>query len=142
MFSTSCMMSRDRSMTCWPAAVIPSRLLPLRVNNCNPSSSSSNLSCLLTPGWDVNNLSAAAVMFNPLSAIASRYLSCCSFILKLVVLTSSYVTTQVCDRFRRIYNTWLYRQKMPDLLMVCVVEYGDYLRKSVDEVILITWNCT
>ncbi len=76
MLPTSRRILRARAMTSRPAGVIAARLLPLRVNSCTPSSASSCFSCLLMPGWLVNSRSAADVMFKPLSAIPTRYLSC------------------------------------------------------------------
>ena len=78
MLPTSRRILRARAMTSRPAGVIAARLLPLRVNSCTPSSASSCFSCLLMPGWLVNRRSAADVMFSPLSAIPTRYLSCFS----------------------------------------------------------------
>ena len=55
-----------------PAGATPSRLRPLRRNSWKPSSSSSCLSCLDSPGWVACTRSAAWVMLNPESAIATR----------------------------------------------------------------------
>lgn len=59
---------------------MPAMLLPLRTKSCTPSSVSSNFNCLLIPGWLVKTRLAAAVMLRPLSAIASTYINCLSFI--------------------------------------------------------------
>ena len=78
MLPTSRRILRARAMTSRPAGVIAAKLLPLRVKSCTPSSASSCFSCLLMPGWLVNSRSAADVMFKPLSAMPTRYLSCFS----------------------------------------------------------------
>src|SRR6185503_5066264 len=78
MLPTSRRILRARAITSRPAGVMAARLLPLRVNSCTPSSASSCFNCLLMPGWLVNRRSAADVIFKPLSAIPTRYLSCLS----------------------------------------------------------------
>jgi hypothetical protein len=59
---------------------MPAMLRPLRTKSRTPSSVSSNFNCLLIPGWLVNTRFAAAVILSPLSAIASTYINCLSFI--------------------------------------------------------------
>ena len=65
-------IARQCAITCSPACVTASRLLPLRTNSWKPSSSSSCLSCLLNPGWVACTRSAASVMLRPESAMAIR----------------------------------------------------------------------
>ena len=72
MLCVSCRMRSARSITCCPAGVMRVRLRPSRTKIWKPSSSSSSLICLLTPGCEVCSFCAAAVMFSPLCAMAAR----------------------------------------------------------------------
>ena len=54
------------------AGVTRVRLRPSGTKGWKPSSSSSSLICLLTPGCDVCSFSAAAVMLSPVWATAAR----------------------------------------------------------------------
>ena len=75
---TRLMLSASRSMrsaisrTRRPGSVIAVRRLPLRSKTITPSSSSSSLICLETPGCDVNSTSAASETLSPQRDTSTR----------------------------------------------------------------------
>ena len=72
MFCISRRMLAAREMISSPASVVRVSARPSRSNSWKPSSSSRSFSWRLTPGCEVCNCRAAAVMFRPFSWTATK----------------------------------------------------------------------